>query len=147
MFAMSLSTTALRLAFETLYRSGVSQLFSPLTQGMGVIFCMHRVQPEGTAADPFNPNSNLTSTPEFLDAALTMLRQSGYEFLSLDAAAERVSKGRKGARPFAVFTLDDGYRDNLQHAMPVFECNASQAGLAATTTGHAAKLATRCLRL
>lgn len=117
---MSIATTALRLTFEALSRSGVASMAQPWTQGMGVIFCMHRVQPVQPGVGAFQPNANLSSTPEFLDAALMLLRQSGFEFLSLDAAAARIARQERGTKPFAVFTLDDGYRDNLQHAMPVF---------------------------
>ncbi len=120
MSGMSLSTTVLRATFETLHRSGAANMLRPWTQGLGVIFCMHRIQREQADAPSFAPNSNLSSTPEFLDAALLMLRQAGYEFLSLDAAAERIASGVTAKRPFAVFTLDDGYRDNLEQAMPVF---------------------------
>ena len=117
---MSASTALLRLTFEALYRSGAASVLRPWSQGLGVIFCMHSVQPEVKATDGFAPNAGLTSTPAFLDAALTMLRQAGYEFLSLDEALQRIRSGRAGERPFAVFTLDDGYRDNHVHALPVF---------------------------
>lgn len=120
---MSASKTLLSLTFEALHRSGVAEALRPWSQGLGVIFCMHSVQPDSSAADGFAPNAGLTSTPEFLDAALTMLRHAGYEFLSLDDALVRINEGR-GTSPFAVFTLDDGYRDNLIHALPVFERHA-----------------------
>lgn len=117
---MSTGTKLLRLTFETLHRSGVAAALRPWSQGLGVIFCMHSVQPEKPSVDGFTPNAGLTSTPEFLDAALTMLRQAGYDLISLDDALLRIQEGRS-AKPFAVFTLDDGYRDNLVHALPVFE--------------------------
>lgn len=116
---MSASSTLLKLTFEALHRSGAAHMLRPWSQGLGVIFCMHSVQPEKPSADGFAPNAGLTSTPAFLDAALTMLRHAGYEFLSMDDALLRIRQGRS-KKPFAVFTLDDGYRDNLLHAMPVF---------------------------
>jgi peptidoglycan/xylan/chitin deacetylase (PgdA/CDA1 family) len=113
-------SSILKLTFEALHRTGAASMLRPWSQGMGVIFCMHSVQPDATPGDGFAPNGGLSSTPQFLDAALTMLRAAGYEFLSLDAALERMRASTQEARPFAVFTLDDGYRDNLVHALPVF---------------------------
>ena len=71
----------------------------------------------------FAPNAMLEITPAFLDAALTRVRALGYRILSLDdALAElRDRRSRRGAAPFAVLTFDDGYRDNLIHAVPVLE--------------------------
>ena len=117
---MSASTTLLRLTFEALHRTGAAAALRPWAQGLGVIFCMHSVRPAVAAPDGFSPNSGLSSTPEFLDAALTMLQAAGYEFLSMDDALLRITGKTQSQRPFAVFTLDDGYRDNLVHALPVF---------------------------
>ncbi len=121
---MSASTTVLRLAFETLHKTGAASFLRPWSQGLGVIFCMHSVRPETQVPDGFAPNAGLSSTPAFLDAALGALRQSGYVFLSMDEALLRIRSGRTGDAPFAVFTLDDGYRDNLVHALPVFAKHA-----------------------
>ncbi len=117
---MSATTTLLRLTFEALHRSGAARVLRPWSQGLGVIFCMHSVAPENRVQDGFAPNAGLSSSPEFLDAALKTLRQAGYVFLSLDDALLRIRDGRAKDGPFAVFTLDDGYRDNLVHARPVF---------------------------
>src|SRR5262249_43401595 len=45
------------------------------------------------------------------------LRDSGVQFVSLDQALERLSGAPSGK--FCVFTFDDGYADNLIHALPV----------------------------
>lgn len=117
---MSATTTLLQLTFEGLHRSGAATLLRPWSQGLGVIFCMHSVCPETPVPDGFAPNSGLSSTPAFLDAALTVLRAAGYEYLSMDDALRRIRGETPSDKPFAVFTLDDGYRDNLVHALPVF---------------------------
>ncbi len=129
---LSVERFTLSAIFEALDRSGVAQAVRPMTQGLGVIFCMHSVLPFEAATPGFSPNANLESTPEFLDAALSMLRGAGYEFLSLDAAAARIRSGTGGGRPFAVFTLDDGYRDNQQYALPVFARHACPFAIFAT---------------
>lgn len=43
-----------------------------------------------------------------------------YEFIGLDAAAERVRTGRRGL-PAAVLTFDDGYRDVYENAFPLLQ--------------------------
>jgi peptidoglycan/xylan/chitin deacetylase (PgdA/CDA1 family) len=48
------------------------------------------------------------------------VRASGFEIVSLDEAHFRLIEGEYRS-PFACFTFDDGYRDNLEHAYPVFQ--------------------------
>ncbi|RKE85831.1 polysaccharide deacetylase family protein [Rhizobium sp. AG855] len=87
-------------------------------QGRGVVFTLHHVRP--AEAEAFQPNRHLDITPEFLDAAITALKRDGYRFIRLeDVAAALAEPGP--AQPFAVFTLDDGFRDNPMHALPIFE--------------------------
>ncbi|MBB3659521.1 peptidoglycan/xylan/chitin deacetylase (PgdA/CDA1 family) [Rhizobium sp. BK650] len=87
-------------------------------RGRGVIFTLHHVRPH--IAKPFEPNQHLEITPDFLDAALRRLKRSGYRFVPLDAVPSLLSDSQED-RLFAAFTLDDGYRNNLVHAVPVFE--------------------------
>ena len=44
----------------------------------------------------------------------------GYRVVTMDEAWERMQSRARHDRPFAVFTFDDGYRDNITHALPVF---------------------------
>ncbi|MEB2847022.1 polysaccharide deacetylase family protein [Rhizobiales bacterium RZME27] len=92
----------------------------PSARGCGAIFTLHHVRPpEG---HPAEPNAHLDVTPEFLDGAIRRLKADGYEFLSLcDVAARMKLPGSASTKPFAAFTLDDGYRDNVEYALPVFE--------------------------
>jgi peptidoglycan/xylan/chitin deacetylase (PgdA/CDA1 family) len=74
----------------------------------------------------FSPNRLLEITPEFLDRVLSYVRNSGFEIISLDDAILRLQEGRGGqpkrlAKPFAVFTSDDGYKDNRDFAQPIFQ--------------------------
>ncbi len=85
--------------------------------GAGVIFMLHLVRPHDQRT--FRPNESLEVTPEFLDIALSQLTSDGFDFISLDAVPDRLANGPADRR-FAVFTLDDGYRNNLEYAAPVF---------------------------
>ena len=104
--------------FSVLGRTGLHRWAAPAFRGLGGILMMHRVRPFRSRA--FEPNRLLEISPEFLDAVLVRLRWLGYRLLSLDAAmSELKSGGRTDAAPFAVLTFDDGYRDQLEHAVPV----------------------------
>ncbi|WP_457582501.1 polysaccharide deacetylase family protein [Ensifer canadensis] len=97
--------------------SGLSRAgLMPDARGRGAIFTLHHVRPR--VARAFDPNAHLEITPEFLDRAITRLKRDGYRFITLDDLPTALSD--EGAAPFACFTLDDGYRNNLDHALPVF---------------------------
>ncbi|NLR95262.1 polysaccharide deacetylase family protein [Rhizobium sp. P38BS-XIX] len=85
--------------------------------GIGTIFTLHHVRP--ALPRGFAPNAHLEISPDFLDRAILRLKKDGYEFLSLDALPARIENAG-GKPPFVAFTLDDGNRDNLDHALPVF---------------------------
>ncbi len=114
------ATDALKLSFEALHYSGATKLARPFMQGVGAIFCLHQVFPGGGVDKGFAPNHQLEISPDFLEAIILHLKAKGYDLISLDAAIARLSTGKFGKRPFAVFTLDDGYTDNMVHAAPVF---------------------------
>ncbi|KQW32309.1 polysaccharide deacetylase [Rhizobium sp. Root274] len=98
---------------------GLSRLgISKAARGRGVVFTLHHVRPAETAE--FQPNRHLDVTPEFLDSAITALKRDGYRFIRLDDMPAALAEPEP-AQPFAVFTLDDGFRDNAVHALPVFE--------------------------
>lgn len=86
-------------------------------RGIGAIFTLHHVRPR--IDKEFAPNAHLEVTPEFLDAALTQLTSDGYRFLALSDLPAYLAAG-DFSQPVAIFTLDDGYRNNVEHAQPVF---------------------------
>tara|TARA_R110002110_G_scaffold59726_2_gene168694 strand:- start:407 stop:1492 length:1086 start_codon:yes stop_codon:yes gene_type:complete len=114
--AMKLSPTG--CALLALQASGACRIAPKSLAGQGVIFMLHRVrEPDDT---DFAPNRILEITPSFLDETIRFVREQGYVCLGLDEAVTRLAAGDFSER-FAVFTLDDGYRDNLTEALPVFE--------------------------
>lgn len=111
-------TLATRIMLEAIRLSGAANLANERLRGIGSILMLHRVcKPENNG---FAPNAHLSVTPEFLDRLADALSRSIFEFVSMDQAAQRIRDGGKGNRPFIAVTLDDGYRDNLQNAVPVF---------------------------
>jgi peptidoglycan/xylan/chitin deacetylase (PgdA/CDA1 family) len=111
----------LKTSLDMLYYSGASQALRRIFEGRGAIFMLHHVRPGGGLQPGFAPNAGLEVTPDFLDDVINLVKQRGYELLSLHDAVQSLSRGEEREKPFAVFTLDDAYRDNLIHAFPVFK--------------------------
>ena len=114
---MSWRTSGKRAALSALHFSGAGGLMARLTGGAGVIFSLQRIASE--ERDGFSPNRRQSVTPEFLDAVIGLVRERGFEVLSLDEAHFRLSEGDLD-RPFACFTFDLGYKDGAQRAQPIF---------------------------
>jgi peptidoglycan/xylan/chitin deacetylase (PgdA/CDA1 family) len=115
---MSGRTTLLKAALSALHYSGADSMMKPLTRGIGAIFMLHHVRPEHPGS--FEPNRILKVTPHFLEQVIRQVRASGFEIVSLDEAHFRLIEGDYG-KPFVCFTFDDGYRDNLEYAYPIFK--------------------------
>jgi|SoiMethySBSTD1v2_1073268.scaffolds.fasta_scaffold09601_13 peptidoglycan/xylan/chitin deacetylase (PgdA/CDA1 family) len=112
------TTRLLKAGLSALHFSGADSVIAPFTRGIGAVFMLHHVNPEKPAR--FEPNRILRVTPQFLELVIRQVRRSGFEIVSLDEAHFRLIEGDYG-RPFVCFTFDDGYRDNLEHAYPIFK--------------------------
>lgn len=109
--------SAIGVAFRRAAVHAASAVLRPFWSGLGCIVVLHRVLPEaGHSSLP--ANRALEITPEELRALLTWVRERGMETIGLDAIPDRL-KNPRGPR-FVAFTFDDGYRDNLQYALPLF---------------------------
>jgi peptidoglycan/xylan/chitin deacetylase (PgdA/CDA1 family) len=116
--------SALKTAFNLLHYSGATWATGRRFAGRGAILMLHHVRKSPNAA--FSPNRHLDADPQFLDALLHRLAARGFEFVSMDEAVSRLSERQQsGANPFIAITLDDGYRDNLANAAPVFRKHAA----------------------
>lgn len=111
------TTRLLRAALTAMYYSGADGLVAPFTRGAGVIFMLHRVSAEPPRA--FEPNRILKVTPEFVEQVIIHVIETGFDIVALDEVPARLAAAGS-SRPFACFTFDDGYRDNLEVALPVF---------------------------
>jgi peptidoglycan/xylan/chitin deacetylase (PgdA/CDA1 family) len=117
------SAALLKTSLDVLYYSGASQVLRSIFGGIGAIFMLHHVKPGGSRKRGFAPNAGLEVTPQFLDAVIRLAKARGFDLVSFEEAVARLTGQRAFDRPFAVFTLDDGYRDNLVHAWPVFRAH------------------------
>ena len=106
----------IRAGLGALYFTGAHFLLRPIFAGVGAIFMLHHVRPRRDAA--FQPNHHLEVTPQFLRAMLSHLKSRDIDIVTMDEVHQRLAE-RNFSRRFACFTLDDGYRDNRDFALPV----------------------------
>jgi peptidoglycan/xylan/chitin deacetylase (PgdA/CDA1 family) len=106
----------IRAGLGALYFTGAHFLLRPIFAGVGAIFMLHHVRPRRHAA--FQPNRHLEVAPEFLRAMLSHLKSRDIDIVTMDEVHQRLVE-RNFSRRFACFTLDDGYRDNRDFALPV----------------------------
>ncbi|MDB5639855.1 MAG: polysaccharide deacetylase [Bradyrhizobium sp.] len=105
----------IRAGLGALYFTGAHYLLRPIFSGVGAIFMLHQVRPKRDVE--FQPNRHLEVAPEFLRAMLAHLRSRGIDIITMDEVHQRLIE-RDFSRRFACFTLDDGYRDNRDFALP-----------------------------
>lgn len=101
---------------EGLALPGVCRAIRAFSKCKGTIFTLHRVLPGKPAA--FAPNGILQITPEFLEEIIVGCRKQNVDIVDLDEALRRLGSDEPENR-FAVFTFDDGYKDNLEFALPI----------------------------
>jgi peptidoglycan/xylan/chitin deacetylase (PgdA/CDA1 family) len=111
-----LRNNVIRAGLGALYFTGAHHLLRPIFAGVGTIFMLHNVRP--SREEEFQPNRHLEVTPDFLRAMLSHLRASDIDIVTMDELHRRLTE-RDFSRRFACFTLDDGYRDNRDFALPV----------------------------
>ncbi len=108
----------LRAGLDALHFTRAHRLLEPYARGAGLIFMLHQVCRAPRRG--FAPNRILSIDPDFLEAVIGQVRGAGLDIISLDEMRRRLV-AREDGRRFAVFTLDDGYRDTLTLAYPIFK--------------------------
>ena len=111
-----LRNNVIRAGLEALYFSGAHHLLRPLLSGVGAIFMLHHVRPAREAPLPAQPASR--SHPRVPARELVPCALARIDIVSMDELHERLVQTPFDRR-FAAFTLDDGYRDNREFALPV----------------------------
>lgn len=113
---------------EAIYRSGLGRVIGWRYQGRGVVFMFHSIvdDPRQYLNDP------LRCSPGTLEMALKWARNRELDIVSMDEAVQRLDMPE--ARRFVAFTFDDGYRDNITKALPLFERFAAPLTIYITTS-------------
>ena len=84
----------------------------------GCILCMHRVLPFGKKS-PLSLPRDLEVSTVYLEEIIKHFQALGYCFISMDEMADFLESSSKD-RVMAI-TFDDGYKDNLDFALPICE--------------------------
>jgi peptidoglycan/xylan/chitin deacetylase (PgdA/CDA1 family) len=103
-----------------IYYTGVHNLTKPFFSGRGHILMMHRVILPVKKTRIHN-HLSLEISPEHLERIIEFFLKKRYDFISLDALADWMHYNIKTNRKFVAFTFDDGYKDNLEYALPVLQ--------------------------
>jgi peptidoglycan/xylan/chitin deacetylase (PgdA/CDA1 family) len=127
----ALKSRLFRAGLSALWHTGAARQFSRWTAGKGALLMLHRVEPARPST--FAPNARLSITPQYLASLLASLRAAHIDITTLDDALARIAT-RARTRRFVCFTFDDGYRDNLEHALPVFQRFRAPFTVYATTS-------------
>lgn len=105
------------MSLRELAAAVAAALARPVYGGAGCIVSLHRVT-LAAERSRLSDNRALELTPEAMRAVLKQVQHQGLEPVSMDEVVERIANPR--ARKFIAFTFDDGYRDNLELALPIF---------------------------
>ena len=115
---------------KQLLKNGVYRTIGETTAGLAVngegertlrVVMYHKVNDL-----PGNPLSVPTS---LFDEQLAALRELGYEVVDLDAVLAYYTEGKPLPPRAVLITFDDGYLDNLEHALPILQRHCYSAVL------------------
>lgn len=109
---MTARTIVKSTARAVIHHSGIAKMLALRYSGSGVIFMLH-----STIGNSVPYLEGIRCPVAALERTLCWLSDNGVQFVSLDQALERLNGPSSGR--FCVFTFDDGYADNLVHALPV----------------------------
>lgn len=112
---MAFKHAAMRYAGHLAERSGLAGLAERRYGGAGAILMLHSI----VADDGPLPRENVQTSAAFLEKMIRHYLAQGVALLSLSEAVAQLAGGSR--RRFVSLTLDDGYRDNLTVALPIFK--------------------------
>ena len=107
---------------KTISKTPLPAMFKPFYGGLGSILFMHKVV---ASKDPNKIRIPLNDANEvsisYLEELILYFKKKGYDIISLEDLPKRLNHASKDAKKFVIFTFDDGYKDNLTLAYPIFK--------------------------
>ena len=104
---------ARNLVLRALTTASISRIVGRWSKPQGTVFYFHRfASSQGTL---------LGHKTAYLRSALESLRAANIDLVNVDDLVERASSRVGARRPTVAFSIDDGYRDFVDEALPVFE--------------------------
>ncbi len=113
LFGSFLRVMLSQAAINLLTSGPVCKLMQPFRKNVVPIFLLHRFADESRG---INGHSQA-----HLEAALTYLKQNGYAVVSVRQVVEALISGEPLPPRAVAFTLDDGFYDQANTALPLFE--------------------------
>lgn len=108
---MSIKTRALPITAQLCRYSGFNLMCRPIYGGLGLILMFHRF----TNVPEKRVDASGVISSESFDRLLGYIRKKGPEIIALRDAPRAIAERRR----FICLTIDDGYRDNAEVALPV----------------------------
>ncbi len=121
----------IKSAVRALIRKPFSSIGLSDVGGLATILTYHRVLPDGLHLSRFVPNLPLSVSLKNFTQQMKFVSEN-YACLSLSDLVQSLEKGTLQSRSVAV-TFDDGYRDNIDLALPVLKQYGVPATLYLTT--------------
>jgi peptidoglycan/xylan/chitin deacetylase (PgdA/CDA1 family) len=98
---------------------GIGSITRNFYSGKGQILMFHRVLPINNKQRIHN-HLSLEISPEHLESIILFYKKEKYDFISLSNLIDWLQENETNDRKFVAFTFDDGYKDNLEYAYPIF---------------------------
>lgn len=74
-----------------------------------------------------HPENKRSHTPEVFRSHLMWLKKNGYKSLLVSDVPDELKKIRQPLQPWVAISFDDGYKDNLEFALPILKQEGFQA--------------------
>lgn len=115
----------IKIPFNIINWTPLKKVMDTLTEGAIPVFMLHRIEDKDRGIDGISPAS--------IDHLLDKLRQHGYDFMGMDEFCKHLAKPEGIIRNKVLFTMDDGYLDQIEQGVPIFEKHDCPVSIAIIT--------------